>query len=127
MLLNARTGEVVASGIEVADTRETRRQGLLGRESIDRSTALILVPCFSIHTAFMKFPIDAIFVDRDGVVVRVVENLAAWRVAAAWGAHAVIELAGGCVNGCDIRVGDRLYLAAEPAPAGSVVSWPIPA
>lgn len=127
MILNARTGEVVAEAIEVADTREARRQGLLGRASMDESSALILVPCFSIHTAFMKFPIDAVFVDRDGVVVHVARNLTPWRIAAAWRAHAVIELPGGCLKGRDIRSGDRLYLAAQRAPAGSGVSWPIPA
>ena len=127
MLMNARTGEVVASAIEVADTRETRRKGLLGRGSMDVASALILLPCFSIHTAFMQFPIDAIFVDRDGIVVRVVRNLSPWRIAADWRAHAVIELAGGCLKGRDVRAGDRLYLSAERAPAGTVVSWPIPA
>jgi uncharacterized protein len=121
MIVNSRTGDIVASTIEVADTRETRRQGLLGRESMDLSTALILVPCFSIHTAFMKFPIDVIFIDRDGMVVRIAENLTPWHVAACWGARAVIELAGGCLKGHDVRIGDRLALTTERARAGNVL------
>jgi uncharacterized membrane protein (UPF0127 family) len=127
MLMNSRTGDVVASAVELADTRETRRKGLLGRESFDPSSALILLPCFSIHTAFMKFPIDAVFIDREGVVVRVVRNLPPWRAVGAWRAHAVIEFAAGSLRARDVRTGDRLYLAAEPAPVGSAVSWPIPA
>lgn len=125
--MNARTGDVVASTIELADTRRARRQGLLGRDSMDAANALILRPCFSIHTAFMKFPIDAIFVNRDGVVVRVARNLGPWRMAVGFRAHAVIELAAGVLDTCDIQVGDRLYLSAHRAPAGSVVAWPIPA
>ena len=125
--MNARTGDVVASEVELADTRATRRRGLLGRQSMDVSSALILLPCFSIHTAFMRFPIDALFVDREGVVVRIVRNLGAWRVAAAWRAHAVIELAGGCLNGRDVRNGDRLYLGSKHRSTDAAVSWPIPA
>jgi uncharacterized membrane protein (UPF0127 family) len=68
-----------------------------------------------------------VFVNRAGVVVRVVTNLAPWRMAAAWRAHAVIELPGGSLQAFDVRAGDRLYLAAERAPVGAAVSWPLPA
>ena len=125
MLMNARTGGVVANDIELADTRETRRRGLLGRAGIGASSALILRPCFSVHTAFMQFAIDVVFVNRQGVVVKVARHLAPWRVAGAWGAHAAIELGAGAA--ADVEAGDRLYLAAARAPAGAVVSWPLPA
>jgi len=118
MLINARTGEVIAAAIELADTRRRRRRGLLGRTSLEASSALILLPCFSIHTAFMRFPIDAIFVDKDGMVVRVVPDMRAWRAATAWRAHSVIELAAGSV-GDRVRVGDRLYLAREQSSAAT--------
>ena len=125
MLMNARTAKVVATDIELADTREARRKGLLGRDGLDRAAALIIRPCFSVHTVGMRFSIDVVFVDREGVVVRVVTNLQPWRIAAAWGAHAVVELAAG--TAVDVRRGDRLYLAAQAAPAGTAVSWPLPA
>ena len=127
MLMNARTSQVVAHDVELADTRESRRKGLLGRDGLDSRAALILRPCFSVHTAFMRFPIDVVFVDREGMVVKVVRNLVAWRIAGAWGAHAAIEFAAGTIAAGAVDVGDRLYLAAEPAPAGTTVSWPIPA
>lgn len=127
MLMNARTSQVVAEDVELADTRETRRKGLLGRDGLDHRSALILRPCFAVHTAFMRFPIDVLFVNREGTVVKVVRNLVAWRIAGAFGAHAVIELAAGAIPQGAVEAGDRLYLAAEPAPAGSAVSWPIPA
>lgn len=127
MLMNARTGDVVANTVEIADTRATRRRGLLGRDSMPASSALIIRPCFSIHTAFMRFAIDAVFVNHDGVVVAVKRNLAPWRIAANVRAHAVVELPAGSLKDGDVCKGDRLYLAAQRAAAGATVSWPIPA
>jgi uncharacterized membrane protein (UPF0127 family) len=112
MLINARTREVIGTVVEVADTRATRRRGLLGREGLVRSHALMLSPCCSIHTAFMRFPIDVVFVDREGVAVRVVRDLGPWRMAVAARARIVFEFAGGTLG--DVTPGDRLYLARPP-------------
>ncbi len=123
---NARTESVVASAVEVATTRAERRRGLLGRDSLDLAAALVLSPCCSIHTAFMRFPIDVAFVDRDGRVMRIVRDLAPWRIAIVPRAHAVVEFAGGCLSRRDVQVGDRLLLAPSPtnAEAPSVsASW----
>jgi uncharacterized protein len=119
-LINGRTSQVVATSVELASTRAERRRGLLGRETLDRSTAMILTPCFAIHTAFMRFAIDALFVDREGVVRRVVSTMKPWRMAADVRANAVIELASGVAGGLDVRVGDRLHLSAAP---GSERPW----
>jgi uncharacterized membrane protein (UPF0127 family) len=127
MLMNARTDQVIADRVELADTRATRRRGLLGRDRMEESSALLLVPTFSIHTAFMRFPIDVVFVNRDGVVIRVVTDMGPWKMATAWRAHAVIELAAGSLRAHDVRAGDRLYLAAERSVAGTAVSWPLTA
>ena len=109
-LVNGRTDAVVATSVEVADTRRTRRKGLLGRASLDPASAMLITPCFSVHTAFMRFPIDVAFVDREGRAVRLVRALPPWRMAGAFGAHAVIELAAGRLDACDVQVGDRLFL-----------------
>lgn len=122
-LVNARSGAVVATDVEIAATRATRRRGLLGRSGLDPQAALVLSPCLSVHTAFMKFPIDAVFVDRDGVVRRVVA-LPAWRAAVDVGARAVIELAAGGARG--VQVGDRLYLADAGAGERTVSSFASP-
>src|SRR5262245_51268988 len=127
MLMNARTNEVIADHVELADTRATRRRGLLGRDGMQESSALILVPTFSIHTAFMRFAIDAVFVNRDGVVLRIVTDMGPWKMATAWHAHAVIEFPAGSLRAHDVRAGDRLYLAAERSVTGTAVSWPLPA
>ena len=107
-LLNARTGSVVASVVELAVTRADRRRGLLGRDAFDLSAALILVPCAAVHTVFMRFPIDVVFLDRDGRVRTIVRNLQPWRIAASPRAYAAVELAGGVER--DLMPGDPLYL-----------------
>jgi uncharacterized membrane protein (UPF0127 family) len=112
-LVNARTLGVIADHVEIADTRRTRRRGLLGRTGLAPFSALVLEPCFAIHTAFMRFPIDAIFTARDGRVLRVVRDLPPWRIAAAPGAHAVIELAAGALGEETVAVGDLVMMELQ--------------
>ena len=118
-LVNQRTGDTVASVVEIAATRATRRKGLLGRASLDPSAALILSPCFAVHTAFMQFAIDVAFVSREGVVRKIV-SLPPWRMAADVGASAVVEFAAGAARG--LRVGDRIYLSDGSSVPGAVVA-----
>ena len=111
-LVNQRTDESIARHVEVAVTRRDRRRGLLGRPSLDESAALILAPCAAIHTMFMRFTIDAVFVDEDGRAVKVVPELAPWHIAVAPFAHAVIELPARSLREHPVKLGDRLYLRA---------------
>ena len=111
-LVNQRTDEALASRVEVAVTRGARRKGLLGRDAIGESCALILAPCSAIHTMFMRFGIDAVFVDDDGRAVKVVRGMTPWRIAAKVTAHAVVEFAAGTLSENDVTIGDRLYLVA---------------
>ena len=115
VLVNARSEETIASDVQLALTRTERRRGLLKHESLDVSAALVISPCWSVHTMFMRFAIDVLFVDRDGRAKRIVHNLAPWRIAVAPGAHAVIELAAGTLRARDVRIGDELYLAPPVA------------
>ncbi len=118
-LLHDRTGADIATAVTVADTRASRRRGLLGRDGMDEGEALMLSPCIAIHTFFMRFAIDVIFVDRDSRVVRTVSRMRPWRMAIAWRAHSVIELPAGWLEtlarrgpaGQAVHVGDQVYLA----------------
>ena len=112
-LVNARTGTTLASVVEVAVTRADRRRGLLGRDALDLSAALILAPCAAVHPVFMRFPIDVVFVDRDGDVRTIVRSLQPWRIAASPRAYAAVEMAVGVDR--DLLPGDRLYLAGTGA------------
>jgi len=126
-LINARTSMAVASVVELAVTRADRRRGLLGRDALDLSAAIMLAPCVSVHTAFMRFPIDVMFVDRDGVVRKITRDLRPWRVAASLRAYAAIEVAAGVER--DVMPGDRLYLAGTVpnAQPGQTRSTPLEA
>ncbi len=114
-LMNGRTGAVVARAVELAVTSATRRKGLLGRDGLEPGGGLVIAPCSSIHMFFMRFAIDAVFVDRRGRVVKIVRNLKPWRIALSFRAYAVIELEAGSLERTGVSIGDRLYLDAGPA------------
>ena len=109
-LINARTDQPVASLVEMAETRATRRKGLLGRDGLPEGAALILRPCNAIHTVGMRFPIDVVFVDSHGVVRKIVHNMPPWRMAVSPLSRTTIELAAGQLNGDVLRVGDHVRL-----------------
>lgn len=115
MLTNARSRQIMARDVEIALTRAERRKGLLKRDSLAANSALVLAPCFAVHTAFMRFAIDVVFVDRGGRVRQIVRGLRPWRIAASPGAYATIELAAGALDAFDIAVGDRLCLGVSMA------------
>ncbi len=94
-LENASTGRVLAATLLTAFDRRSRNQGLLGRDTIDRDAALVLAPCAGVHTWFMRFPLDILFVSRQGRVLGVRRHVAPWRLAIRLGAFAVVELAAG--------------------------------
>jgi uncharacterized membrane protein (UPF0127 family) len=111
ILQNSRTRIVLAAEIEPAFDSKSRNRGLLGRTRLNDGSALILAPCSSIHTFFMRFKIDVLFVKKGGRVVKVYSALPAWRIAFAIGAFAAIELPAGTAAASDTRSGDTLVLA----------------
>jgi len=94
----------------VADSPFLRARGLLGRSGLAEGEGILLRPASSIHMFFMRFPIDAVFLDRELVVRKVVPDLKPWRLAGARGAKAVLELAAGECERRGVRPGDRLSL-----------------
>jgi uncharacterized protein len=106
---NIRTGNSLGENIRPAITVWSRLVGLLGRSSLAAGEGLWIEPCSSIHMFFMRFAIDAVFVDRSATVTRVVSNLGPWRIAyGGRGAHAVLEVPVGTVLSSGTRQGDLL-------------------
>ena len=101
-------GAAVCKSCRVADRFASRLRGLLGRRGLAPAEGLLIRPASSIHTFFMRFPIDVAFLDRDGVGVKVVPNLSPWRVALARGARDALELAAGTAATRGLRPGRRL-------------------
>ncbi|MGA7757879.1 MAG: DUF192 domain-containing protein [Ilumatobacteraceae bacterium] len=96
----------VLASTEIADTRRSRRHGLLGRESMEG--ALVITPCRWIHTIGMKFPIDVAYLDDDGVVVKTIQ-MQRFRVGIpVWNARSVIEAEAGAFGRWGLRVGDQI-------------------
>jgi uncharacterized membrane protein (UPF0127 family) len=83
-------------------------RGLLGRRSLDSDEGILLRPAGSVHTFFMRFAIDVLFLDRELVVVGIEPELRPWRTAARRGAKSVVELAAGECARRGVVVGDRL-------------------
>ncbi len=119
MIVNPRTGAVLADRPVVADTVFARLRGLLGRRGLDPGEALVLRPCPSVHMFFMAFPLDVAFVDGDGKVVALYPDLRPW----SWsGYHAeavsALEFPVGTLAASGTEVGDRLDLEVGSDPAG---------
>lgn len=109
-LLNSRNQKPIATEVVRAESFWQRSIGLLGRKFMADSEALWIQRCNNIHTHFMRFPIDAVFLDGDLNVVSVHQNLAPWRFAFQWKATSVVELMAGKIQSADIHVGDKLHV-----------------
>ncbi len=93
----------------VANTLWTRGVGLLGRPSMTSDEAILITRCNSIHTFFMKFSIDCIFLDKNMKVKSIRADIKPGRIILpVWGASSVVELAAGASSRCNIKVGDQL-------------------
>jgi len=104
-------GRIVCESVAVADTRLRRLRGLLGKRRLDQGEGLVLRPSFSVHTWFMNFPIDVVFVDADQVVLKIASGLKPFRTSSCRGAREVIELPAGECDARGLTVGDRIAWA----------------
>src|SRR4029078_11026431 len=100
-----------------------RLRGLLGKRDLPAGHGVLLRPAWSIHTAFMRFPIDVVLLDADPVVAKIVPSLPSFRTASCRGAREVVELRSGECEKRGLSLGDRVAWAArastEEIPAGS--------
>jgi uncharacterized protein len=120
--LHKADGTVICERCLAADSPLARMRGLLGRRELPRGEGMLLRPAASVHTAFMRFPIDVVFVDGAGRVLDIAHSVRPWRAVACRGAKAVVELAAGECSRRDLETGDGLVLpqrgrAAQPAVA----------
>ena len=99
----------------VADSTGRRLRGLLGKKDLPSGQGVLLRPAWSIHTAFMRFPIDVVFLDADQIVVKIVPNLGPFHTASCRGAREVVELRAGECERRGLALGDRVAWAARAA------------
>jgi uncharacterized membrane protein (UPF0127 family) len=115
LTLRREDGRVVCERCVVADRAHHRMRGLLGRRRLQPGEGMVLRPAWNVHTAFMRFPIDVVFLDADQVVIRIAPALAPWRTVSCRGAREVVELAAGECAHRGLETGDRVAWASRTA------------
>jgi uncharacterized membrane protein (UPF0127 family) len=107
---NQTRNTVLGRSVDMADTSEKRRTGLLKRERLEAGEGLWIIPCESVHTFFMKFPIDLVYLDKDKKVRKVRKAVPAWRLSACLTAHSILELPAGTIEETGTQTGDVLEI-----------------
>ncbi len=111
---NLTRGTALATRLEVAGTGPSRNKGLLGRDCLMPGEGLWIVPCEAVHTFFMRFPIDLVYLDRKHRIRKVRSNVGAWRMSACLTAHSVIELPAGTIGETRTEPGDTIEIGPAP-------------
>jgi uncharacterized protein len=106
-------GDAVCESCIVADRMLPRMKGLLGRRELPAGEGMLIKPAPSIHTFFMRFTIDAVFLSRTGEVLKVSSEVKPWRARSCRRAHSVLELAEGEARRRGIARGQRLRLGGK--------------
>ena len=107
---NPKTQQVIAENLTLNDTFFSRLIGLMGKRNLPPGSGIILKPCTQIHTCFMRFNIDVIFLDADLQVLHIVENMPPWRISPLFlKARYTIELPANTLKG-SVKKGDKLVL-----------------
>lgn len=107
---NLTRGTELADRADIADTSATRKTGLLKHSGLAQGEGLWIVPCEGVHSFFMKFAIDVIFINKKRVVTKLRPNMERSRLALSISAHSTIELPVGTIAKSGTRVGDQLEL-----------------
>jgi uncharacterized protein len=115
LTLRREDGRIVCERVVVADRAHRRMRGLLGRKYLRQGEGMVLRPGWSIHTAFMRFPIDAVFLDADQVVIKIEHEVGPWRTVSCRGAREVVEMSAGECRRRGLEVGDRVAWASRSA------------
>jgi uncharacterized protein len=110
---NQTRNTILADAAEVADTGKKRRIGLLKHDRLDPGEGLWIVPCESVHSFFMKFAIDLVYLDRHKKVRKVRHRMVPWRLSACLTAHSILELPAGVVAASGTRKGDQLEMIKQ--------------
>ncbi len=100
----------LGDSIGLANTSATRRTGLLKHTHLAPGEGLWIVPCESVHTFFMKFPIDLVYLGKDKKVRKVRHAVKPWRMSACFSAHSIIELPAGVAQESQTQPGDELHV-----------------
>ena len=108
LIRNVTRGTVLATAADVADTSAKRQTGLLHHTSLPAGEGLLITPCEGIHSFFMKFAFDAVYLSRKRKVIKVRHSMVPWRISLCLLAHSVLELPAGTARATGTQKGDQL-------------------
>lgn len=111
-LINKTTGKMLCENLEIADTPAKRMKGLLGRKGLFEGEGLHIIPCNSIHSFFMKFKFDAVFIDKKNTVLAVAERMLPCRVKICFAANSVVELPEGTISRTGTKISDTVIFSS---------------
>lgn len=115
-LVNVTNGAVLADHIEVANNFKKRLKGLIGKSDLYHGEALILLPCNSIHTCFMNFSIDVLFVDEKANILLTLEKMKPFKFSPVVPrSYMVVELPAGSLSATETKAGHQLQLLVKEA------------
>lgn len=110
-IINKTNNSVVSEEVIFANTPLKRMKGLLGRKELKKGQALVIRPCNSIHTFFMRFSIDVLFVDKENRVIKIISCLKPFRLSPVYFNSAfTVELPVGTIQSASIKEGDTLVI-----------------
>lgn len=101
----------LATRAELAHSGAKRSKGLLGRKSLPPGGGMWIIPCESVHTFFMQFPIDLVYLDHKLRIKKIRDSVGPWRLSACLSAHSIIELPAGTIRNTRTERGDILEIS----------------
>jgi hypothetical protein len=116
-VVNITRKTILASNVEAAKSGGKRSKGLLGRDSLAPGEGMWIVPCEAIHTFFMRFAIDLVYLDRKNRVKKVASSVRPWRLSACLSAYSVLELPVGTVQNSQSCPGDLIEFSPVQDPS----------
>jgi len=108
IVLSAKSNKKLVKNVMHAKNTWQRFRGLIGRKKLKADQGLMLTPCSSVHTIGMTYPLDVVFIDKAGTVLKCVSNIKPFRMAMAKKARHTLELAPGQIAKLGIKKGDNL-------------------
>ena len=112
LVTNGARGKILADSLDIADTFVKSLIGLIGRSCLKRGRGLWIKPCQSVHTFWMRFPIDVLFLDKEGIVVHFIESMKPFRISKhVLKARSVLELPAGSIRDSDTQLGDHIEVS----------------
>lgn len=113
-LIDKKSKKVILTDIKIADNFYSRLIGLLGKSSLDRGQGLIIKPCKSVHSFFMRFPIDVAFIDKHNKICFLMNSMQVNKISPfVITASYVIEAPSGTFKSTKVRIGDEVVLEYE--------------